>query len=49
MSTPDELRKQLDLPHLSDEEITEFAQELDRIILRFLDEYFQEEFLPDEV
>ena len=34
---------------LTDEEVIEFAQGVRNIVAQFLDEYFRDEFEPDEV
>jgi hypothetical protein len=49
MPTNDEWRKILARDDLSDEDIAEFADGIRTIISHILDEFFRDEFEPDEV
>src|SRR5262249_21710332 len=49
MPSLDEWRKALGREDLTDEEVEEFVQALRNLLGQFLDEYFREEFQPDEV
>lgn len=44
-----EWRKLLGRDDLTDAEVAEFVQDLRNVLGQFLDDYFREEFLPDEV
>jgi len=48
MPTHEEWRRVLG-DHLTDEEVAEFAEGMHAIIAQFLDEYFRDEFEPDDV
>ena len=49
MLSIEECRKLLDRPDMTDEEIAEFLQDLRNFLGQVLDDYFRDEFLPDEV
>ena len=47
MLTNDEYRRMLGRPDISDAELNLFLADLRGFLSAFLDDYFQEEFLPD--
>lgn len=49
MPSDEEWRRMLGQPDLTDEEVAEFVKSLRTFIRQFLDDYFRDEFEPDEV
>jgi hypothetical protein len=49
MLSIDECRRLLERPDLTDDEIAEFLGDLDVFLERILDDFFRDEYEPDEV
>jgi hypothetical protein len=49
MPTNDEWRQALGRDDLTEEEVAEFAQAIRNLIAQYLDQYFRDEFEPDDL